>query len=69
MEQKLIPICPHPIPIPGVSKSFLPGGKQIQKTCIFDGFHVFYKKSENINEPLAKTTKWLTEMLISPVSH
>ena len=31
------PYCPHPpIPIPGVSKSLLPGVKQIRKTHTFD---------------------------------
>ena len=35
-----------PIPIPGVSKSFLPGGKQIKKEHILDDFYHFFKKSE-----------------------
>ena len=35
MEQILVPIAP-PIPIPGVSKSFLPGGKQTKKTHMLD---------------------------------
>ena len=43
MEQIVIRISPPPIPIPGVSKSVLPGGKQIKKQ-VFDDFHDLYKK-------------------------
>ena len=40
MVQILVPIAP-PIPIPGVNKSLLPGGKQIRKnTCLM----IFMKK-------------------------
>ena len=44
MEQLLIPIFPHPPPIPGVSKSLLPGGKQIRKKQIVDEFPSFVLK-------------------------
>ena len=44
MERVLIPICPPPIPIPGVSKSLLPEGKQIRKKHILMIFYDFYEE-------------------------
>ena len=33
---KYWPLLPPPIPIPGVSKSLLPGGERIKQKCILD---------------------------------
>ena len=48
MEHILVPIVlPRPpSPSPGVSKSLLPGGKQIKNKYMFDGFLGFNKKTE-----------------------
>ena len=68
MDQRLIPICPAPPnPIPSVSKSLLPGSKQIQKLYVRWCF-IFLKTNfrKVINWSSKKTKKWVTEMLKSP---
>ena len=42
------PLHPHLIPLPGVSKSLLPGGNNNLKKYIVDDFQFFYKLIEKV---------------------
>ena len=55
-DVKMVPKASPHIPIPGVSKSLLPGGKQIRKKHIVMNFWDFYEKRQT-NIPIPEGLK------------